>query len=601
MKALIVVTAAVTILAAAGPLRAERALDRQEVLQIFQDLTAQPRRTWIPAGVISASRRKYEAPKVLDEAEVAARIRDAVGRYQADPDKPQLTADQRKMYLDAIPFNVRYELANASSMDTTVLVRYDGESFYWRIDVDSRTDSVQPGPDLAGNFMLRNFDLRWNSSRIAAWNGQEYTTYSLPGNQAIIDATAGAPHPVNGPLTAGVTPWGHGRYTYDELAAAQSSAVETYADGRIRIDLSLTSTDGLDIFLALDPEMDYAVLFRSITGPAGDVTTTDYFDYAQVGGRWVPGSIVTQRHEAVTGRVLLRDAWTIESVTGAAGGDLDFEVDFEPDAYVEYFSDVSAKSVSYRHSEAADAAVLLTEKIALEASAGMQARNCATVAVGYAASRLGRDVGEPQLAQLVSADGTTSMPAMKDFLEQMGLYCRAVATDVEALADLGSCQAILHIPGTAHFVVLDRVDAEYVWLVDLTGRSFYRRVHRGLFGMDWTAGTALLVSDEVIDVQGRVVDLDAAQLAAITGADGYSCTRLLQEYRVYLCVQIDGECGSIYTEYYERWGCEAAPSGSCSNQVMVRVRRSPCIEDPADPLTCIINGEWQYYYMLACG
>jgi len=601
MKALIVVTAAVTILAAAGPLRAERALDRQEVLQIFQDLTAQPRRTWIPAGVISASRHKYEAPKVLDEAEVAARIRDAVGRYQADPDKPQLTEDHRKMYLDAIPFNVRYELANASSMDTTVLVRYDGESFYWRIDVDSRTDSVQPGPDLAGNFMLRNFDLRWNRSRIAAWNGQEYTTYSLPGNQAIIDATAGAPHPVNGPLTAGVTPWGYGRYTYDELAAAQSSAVETYADGRIRIDLSLTSTDGLDIFLALDPGMDYAVLFRSITGPAGDVTTTDYFDYDQAGGRWVPGSIVTQRHEAGTGRVLLRDAWTIESVTGAAGGDLDFEVDFEPDAYVEYFSDVSAKSVSYRHSEDADGAVLLTEKIALEASAGMQARNCATVAVGYAASRLGRDVGETQLAQLVSGDGGTSLLAMKDFLEQMGLYCRAVATDVETLADLGSCKAILHIPGTAHFVVLDRVDAEYVWLVDLIGRRFYRRVHRGLFGMDWSAGTALLVSDSVISVQGQVVDLDAAQLAAITGADGYSCTRLLQGYNIFLCDQFEGECGGYCTEYYERWGCQSAPSGSCSNQMMVRVRRSPCGEDPADPLACLITGEWQYYYMLACG
>ena len=42
---------------------ADRQLGRAEILQIFQKLTSQPRKTWIPAGTIEATHEEYRRQK----------------------------------------------------------------------------------------------------------------------------------------------------------------------------------------------------------------------------------------------------------------------------------------------------------------------------------------------------------------------------------------------------------------------------------------------------------------------------------------------------------------------------------------------------------
>jgi hypothetical protein len=149
--------------------------------------------------------------------------------------------------------------------------------------------------------------------------------------------------------------------------------------------------------------------------------------------------------------------------------------------------------------------------------------------------------------------------------------------------------------------VVDTIDGEYVWAIDLAGDKFYYRTAINFFGMDWTEGTALLVSKQAISIQGNCTEIDNSQLGCIIGASGYSCTRLLQTYGVIYCDNpFVGVCEGYYEVYFTRYGCEAAPSGSCSSSSKIRYKESPCIVDPYDPLACTVTGEWTSYYMRAC-
>jgi hypothetical protein len=278
-----------------------------------------------------------------------------------------------------------------------------------------------------------------------------------------------------------------------------------------------------------------------------------------------------------------------------------FNINYKTDALVEFFSPVTEKAAMYRYSGGIDTDALLAERLVYASSQGAHAQNCATAAIKYALSKLGKDVSQAELAQLVSGStGSTSLAAMKQFVQGLGLYCRAVKTDIQTMQNLKDCQAILHIPGKNHFVALEAVDDKYVWTIDLASDKFYYRTDKDFFGMDWTEGTALLVSDKPISPDGDFVEIAGDELANIAGGSGYSCTNLLQEYNVIFCDYVGGLCGGIYQEYYERWGCKVAPSGSCRSSSMIRYKGSPCIEDLYDPYACDITGEWTCYNMRAC-
>jgi len=276
-----------------------------------------------------------------------------------------------------------------------------------------------------------------------------------------------------------------------------------------------------------------------------------------------------------------------------------FNVEYEADALIEYRSYVTNKPAMYRYSYIVDTDMLLAERLAFAASEGTQPQNCATAALKYAASQLGKDVTDRQLTQLVSEpDKTTSLYAMKQFAQGLGLYCRTVKLDIQMLKTLDGCEVILHIPKKNHFVVLGDIDDRYVCSIDLAKNKFYYRTDIGFFGMDWSEGTALLISDNPIT--GKYFDIDHGELRTIIGGSGYSCTNLLQEYDVSYCDYVGGLCGGYYEVYWERWGCEAAPSGSCSSSRMISSMESPCIEDPYNPWSCDITYEWTSYDMRAC-
>jgi hypothetical protein len=601
MKAKHILLAIALLLLISRAAFADRELDRAEILQVFENLTSQPRKTWIPAGTIEATREEYRAPKKTDVNEINSQIREKIQAYRSNPNKRELTDNLQKMKLDAIPFNIRYELSNEYTMNSTATVRFDGNKFYWEINVESRTDSVKPKKDLAGNFMTDQFDLNGNARRIFAWDGEKYTTYCLPVNHSMVDSTGGTPHVANGPLTAGIIPWGYGYYTYDNLSAIESSAVERNVDGQTQIHLTLNNSDGSEMVFVMDPGKDYAVISCLKNKPGSSIISRQYSDYQLVSDNWVPATILMERYKAGSNRLLARDLWDITTIDANVPESYDFDVNYEDDALIEYSSYITDKPLTYRYSTMVDTDLLLAERLTFAASEGSQPQNCATAALKYTTSQLGKNVTDQQLAQLVSEpNNDTSLYAMKEFAQGLGLFCRAVKTDIQTLRDLEGCEVILHIPSENHFVVLAGIDNEYVWTIDLASNQFYYRTDLNFFGMDWTEGTALIISNQDIELQGNFTEIDDVQLTGILGSDsmGYKCDLLLQEYGYIPCSHVGGECLGYYYEFYRRWGCIRAQAGNCKNYLLPRYAKSLCIEDPPDD--CTVTGDWITYYMLAC-
>ena len=574
-----------------------RQLEEAEVVQILQELTKEPMKTWVTAGTIEAVHEEYKPAKTTDLKEINNEISQKINECQNNLDKTALTEDIQKMKLDAIPFNTRYKLSNEYNMTSVVTLKYDGDRFYWEINVESRTDSVKPGKELTDNFMTDEFNLEWNAKRIFAWDGQNYTTYSS-GNQAVIDSKSDSPRPVNGPLTAGVIPWGYKYYTYENLMKAGPTATEDIVDGQIQVTLTLNDLNGMFTTFVLDAEKNYALISHSIE-MGGAVFTGQYDNYINVNDHWVPTTILLEKFEAITNRLLKRDLWNFTSIDSNVPAIDSFEIKFDDDAIVEYVSDVTKKPAMYRNWASANTEELLAERLAYAANQGSQKQNCATAALKYAVGQLDKEVADLQLAELVSdSTGDTSLLEMKQFAQGLGLYCKAVTTDLDTLKNLDNCQVILYIPGRSHFVVLESIDDKYVRVIDLANDKFYYRTDINFFNMDWTQGIALLISNN--NITGNFTDINNEELAGITGASGYSCTLTLQEYNVSFCQVIGGLCSGDYVIFWERDGCELAESGSCSTTKMERTKSCFCLNNPYQPTDCTGDGEWIFSYMRAC-
>lgn len=575
---------------------ADRTLEREEILQIFQCLTSQPKQSWIPAGTIKAVHEEYRASKILDSNEINNQIKKEITEYQNNSNKRELTEDAQKMKLDAIPFNVRHKLSNEYTMNSSVIVKYDGSKFYWEINVDSRKDSVKPDDILADNYMTNQFDLNWNAKRIFVWDGEKYTTYFLPGNHAIVDSTGQTPHIVNGPLTAGFIPWGYGYYKYENLAAIESSAIEKYVDGQKQIQLTITNSDGLKMLFVMDSARSYAILSCFVSGKGNSVISKQYSDYQLISGNWVPNTILLESYEMGSNRLLSRDLWSITSIDTNVPQSYEFNVNYKTDAMIEHSVLSKNKFEMYRYSPTIDTTLLLAKRLEYAVNEETQKQNCATASLKYVVSQFNKNVTDQQFADLVNGPNKeTNFYQMKQFVQDLGLYCCAIKTDIESLKKLNGCKVILYIPGKKHFVVLDSIDDKYVWVIDLASDNFYYRTDINFFGMDWTDGVALLISNNPI--MGEVSEIDNNNLQTIIGA-GYSCTKLLQDYYVVYCNNIWG-CDGWYEEHYTRYGCQSG-SGSCSSSSMPRYEETPCIDDINDPYSCDVTGEWTVYYMRAC-
>ncbi len=595
MKAKNLIFAIVSLLLLNSVALADRQLPRAEILRILEKLTNQPKKAWIPAGTIEATREEHKEPKTTDPGVIGEEISKAVQEYVNNPNKRERAENLQQMRLAAIPFNVRYRLANEYTMSTDVIVKFDGERFYWEVNVNSRTDSVVPEAAVQNNFMTDEFNLDYNNRRIFVWDGSRYTIYSLPANLALVDSTGSLPNHVNGPLTAGLIPWGNGFYTYDNLADVVSSAVER-ENG---IHLTLTASDGSEMIIVMDANKDYAVISHTIQGPYVEIVT-QCDGYRKVKDSWVPARISIEKRDSKNNKLIGYDYWSFNNVSGDAPSPGSFDVGYRADALIEYRYNVTARPVLYSYSRKADMEKLLAERLAIASSSDAKSGNCATAAMTYAVSQLDRDVTNQQLAGLIDRNGMSSLYSMKDLALRLGLNCRAVKTDIQSLKNLSGYKAILHLPGQNHFVVLDGVDEASVWGIDLTSNRFYYRADINSFGSVWTEGTALLISDGPINLNANCTEIADAGLKRIVGGEGYSCTDLIQVQDVVYCESYFGYCSSSYEYYPERWGCEIAVSGMCWEDTKLRRASTSCIEDPYDPWSCDVTGEWDFSYMLAC-
>ena len=573
--------------------RADRSLEKAEISRIFKILTDQPRKTWISSGTILATHEEYRAPKTTDADKIDDRINEEIQEYQAKTDKTQVAARMQKTKLDAIPFDVRRELSNEYTMNSNVVVKYDGDRFYWEINTNSRTDSVKPNAETPGE----QFDPARNARRIFVWDGQEYTIYSRSGHRAIVDATGSIPHGVTGPLTAGLIPWGYGAYTYESLSACESAAIEKHIDGQAQVHLTLTRSDGSQMVFVLDAERNFAVISHLEEGPDKTIFR-QYGHYRVVSGRSVPTTIVIEQHDALTKRLLASDFWDFKSIDGSAPAIIDISIAYDTDDIIEYKSPVTNKAVVYRYSPIVDVELLLAERLAFAASEATRQQNCATAALKWTTAQLGKDIADGQLAQLVKGtNGVTSLRRMKEFAQRQGLHCRAVKTDMETLKGLSDCEVILHLPKKNHFVTLGDVDSEYVWSIDLASPRFCYRTDIGRFGTDWSEGTALLISDSLIT--DKLNDIDDSGLKTITGGTGSTCTYLIQEEDVNYCDGSGGGCWGAYEYQPERWGCEEAESGMCMDSWMLSYAECACLLDPRY-FDCDIDGDWSFSFTTAC-
>jgi hypothetical protein len=193
---------------------------------------------------------------------------------------------------------------------------------------------------------------------------------------------------------------------------------------------------------------------------------------------------------------------------------------------------------------------------------------------------------------------------MQRFVDSLGFDSLAVKTDLEALRTLDGGQAILHLAGENHYVVLGNIDDKYVRLIDLDKKKFYYRETIDRFSTLWD-GTALVVDNGPLTMKGHFAKIDDARLRKITGAENcQSCTEQIQSSEEFSCPDngVPGSCGGSHRIYYERYGCESASSGSCSESSMVGSESESCIEDDNDPegADCIGDGEWTSSSIEAC-
>jgi hypothetical protein len=329
-----------------------------------------------------------------------------------------------------------------------------------------------------------------------------------------------------------------------------------------------------------------------------------------VSGKWIPTTIVIERYdETKQPAVLLSyDYWNLTSISENVPHPNSFTVPYESDALVKFRSPAIAKPLSYRFHKDVDTDLLLQERLAILSTHNTNTFNCATVAMKHVLAQLGKNVTDKKLAELVSRPNkSTSLYALREFARESGVQCRAVKTDLQTLRGLEGSQAILHLPGANHYVVLGHVDDEYVWVIDLDGNKFFYRTEVDEFGLDWSKGTALLLSNEPMVLEPTCAEIDDSELREIIGSagggfGGFSCTDKFQEGDVAFCSQpIGGLCGGRYWRWYECYACEPDPEGgTCEGTGIVGNISSPCINDPGDPTQCTITGEWFSQFIHAC-
>lgn len=532
---------------------ADRALNRTEILSLFNELTDNPVRTWIPSGTIRASHQQFDS-------------------------------------------------INGFVSDSTVQLNYDGDHFYWEVNIES----YEKISSIYGKSHTNDIDLKMNKRRVYVWDGQRYTMYFATGKHAIVNEnTSDIPVAVNGPLTAGLVPWGYGILEYNQLLSVEVSAIEKEVDGRKQIHLMLNSTSIPQMTFVLDPEKDYAVLKHTSMQIGSTSVVTLLEDYEKVSDIWIPRSITIERYDnsTQTAKLLTYNHWNLTHVNVSFTQSIP-SVTYESNTLIEYRTSNLNKSLLYRYRPDFDTECLLQYKIDF---ANNEDGNCATAAIQYIAGQFSKKIPDDKLLDLVAGpNNETSLYQLRQLTRDLGLSCTAIETNIDMLRNLHGQKAILYLASAKHFVILEHIDNIQVWLIDLKDRNFYYPMDIKRFLENWSGGIALLVSDNTLSME-TPAEISDEQLRSILGSDSggfgnYSCTDLIQEYDVAFCSpMVLGTCGGVYEMWYERYGCELTEeAGTCTGTGIVGSVYSYCIADMWNPGDCTTTGEYISKYIRAC-
>jgi hypothetical protein len=553
------------VLSLIGSTWADRLLDPNETETIIRHLTQTPRKSWIQQGVIRARHMEY---------------------YDFDD----------------------------SMKDATETIYTDGLRFRYEIHLE---DGI-PLEGTSDQSMARQFhqDFRLNKHRVFLWDGQKYIQYyqSADYGKVTVDSLQKANKELCGPATAGIVPWGHGDFTYLVILSQKPECHEILQDGQHRVSMTYISdtiSPDTAITFILDPAKDYAVMAYSIENDQALLRQT-YEDYFLVGDKWVPSKLLIERMDKRSGTPILisYEDWQFEMIDPSLPAEDVFSVNFKNGTMVELKAADNLQTFMYHASDRVDIANILEDKIAILKSADPDSINCATAVIQHVTKRFAKQVLQPELASLVSVDTKkTALSDMKQTFEASGLNCMAIETDLETLDKIPNCTKILYLSLSKHYVILDHVDHDGVWVIDLTSRKFYVKRKMEEVMQEWTNGVALLVSNEPItpplDSQFRYLGSEETS-QIFGGADfgTYSCTDKIQENEHVNCPpKIGFLCVGAYYIFYERYGCiEDENGGVCVGEKKPGYARYHCINDPFNPADCQFpdNEEPIIHFIRAC-
>lgn len=527
----------------------DQELDQQEIETTLKAITSKPRQGWIDSGTIAALHYKLDT-----------------------------------------------ETGNMIS--TAEEVKIDKGRFRWEINVESHET-----PDAEKK---QSIDVELNSSRIFVWDGETYSLYFKSGKQAILSDGAGnTPFTVNGPLTAGIVPWGYGVYTLENLKVSVTS-IKVDQQGHLL--MSISCGEDCSIHIEMDPKKDLAVISQIIERPGKSRVVKKYTNYANISNSWIPSTVSIESYDLSASKETLikSEFWDFSLADLTPCTEDQLKADYDDNTSIEYR--ISTKQAFlYYHKLGLDTKSLLEKKLNILKQASTKLSNCATLAVEYVAGRLGKSFQADELSSLVSEpEKETSLYQMHNLIQTCDLNSAAVRGNIESIASIKNCQVILHLSEANHYVVLDHVDDKYVWLIDLDSDKFYYRTSYAQFALEWKDRTALLISKETLDIPAGCTAISETDLHEIKGSAGdfgtYSCTDLIQEYAWQNCSQIGGLCLGNYVIWYNRYGCEfSSEGGFCAGDKLVASIYTICIDDPYIPGSCTVTGDWFVgSYIRAC-
>jgi len=548
------------VLTATGSLLADQLMEPSQTEQLVKQLTENPRQFWISQGMIQARHLEY------------------------------------------------YNFENTLK-ESTETMYYDGSRF--RLDVYLK-DGLSTD-DLSEKDRVQQFqqDLKLNRNRIFIWDDEKYIQYYQSAGYAVIvtDPQTMPAENCGGPMTAGIIPWGYGDFTFSIIMSQDPKSYELSDNTLLLEYVNETTTPAMHVSFVLAPSMDNAVLSYSIENEQALLRQT-YESYTQVANQWVPSKILVERFDKRSTSPLLvsYEDWLFEMIDVSEFSDSLFTIKLENGTDVELKAAAGIKSFIYNASDRVDITKILEDKIALIGSQDSDSVNCATVAIQHIAKQYSKNILPSQLSALVSAETKkTTLFDMKKILENADLNCMAIATDIETLEKIPDCTVILHLDLSNHYVILDHVDEDGIWVIDLMNRKFYIKREIEDFLQEWNHGIALLVSDNPItpplDAEFRYLQAD--EMSQIQGGDfgTYSCTDQLQIEEDIFCPEPMGGflCGGAYYAFYERYGCiEDENGGICTGKKMLSYQYVHCINDPYVQGGCTTTSTWISRYMRAC-